>query len=257
MALAICLLGLVFFVACDQDEAKLAKIEVSLVDDPALYDAVLIDIKDVQVNISSEDSSSGWQSLNGTTPGIYDLLQLTNGVEAFMGDIELAEGRLGQIRLILGDQNSVVVEGDTKELKVPSGSQSGLKVKVNEDIEGGTSYKLIVDFDAGKSVVKAGNSGKFILKPVLRASLEVNSGSISGVICPDSIGTVVYGIMGADTASTYPDENGNFVLWGLPVGSYTVIAVPDSTSGYSSAIVDSVEVLAGEFTNVDTLKLTN
>ncbi|HAZ25659.1 MAG TPA: hypothetical protein DCY95_14560, partial [Algoriphagus sp.] len=68
-------------------------------------------------------------------------------------------------------------------LKTPSAQQNGLKIKVNQPIEGGQSYNLVIDFDVAKSIVVAGNSGNIILKPVLRAYLEEAAG-ISGLVLP-------------------------------------------------------------------------
>ena len=58
--------------------------------------------------------------------------------------------------------------GEKIALKTPSGQESGLKVQVHQEVTGGILYRLTLDFDAGRSIVKAGNSGKYLLKPVLR-----------------------------------------------------------------------------------------
>ena len=75
------------------------KIKVSLVDAPADYESVLIDVVDVKIN------NGGWESLEGVENKVYDILKLTNGEEVILGEIELPEGQLQEIRLILGDNN--------------------------------------------------------------------------------------------------------------------------------------------------------
>jgi len=245
-----------FIISCSSDEdAGSARIQVALVDAPADYEAVYIDIDDVQVNVGNdEEDESGWQSLDDAQPGIYDLLKLTNGEEAFLGEIELPAGQLGQVRLILGDSNSLITEGSETELKVPSGSQSGLKLNVGENIEAGLTYKLVIDFDAAKSVVKAGNSGRYNLKPVLRASFEAQTGAIAGVVSPAE--GIVYGIIGDDSISTYPDiETGEFLIRALEAGTYDVVAVPGSDTELDTVTVENVLVEIGIVTEVDTLKL--
>jgi hypothetical protein len=254
------ILSLVFFTNCgdDDNEAGTAKISVALIDAPADFEFVIIDVQDIQVNVSSdENDENGWQSLEEAQPGAYDLLLLTNGEEAFMGEIELPEGKLGQVRLILGDVNSLGVAGDTVALTVPSGSQSGLKINVNADIVSGVTYKLVIDFDAAMSVVKAGNSGQYNLKPVVRANMEAQTGAIQGVVAPAEIPSVVYAVAGQDSTSSYPDENGEFLIRALPAGTYDVVGVPTASDSLSTALISGVSVVMGEVTDIDSLIFTN
>lgn len=258
-------LGLILVVisACSEDDNNMAKIQVTLVDAPADYEEVLIDIQEVNINVGDEEG--GWQSLENAETGIFDILKLTNGEEAFLGEIELPAGNLSQIRLVLGDQNSLTIDGESTDLKVPSGSQSGLKVKVNTSIEAGVTYKLVLDFDASKSIVKAGNSGKYNLKPVIRAKMEAQTGAIKGIVASEldgvistnSIKAVVYAISGSDSISTYPGNDGQFLIRALEAGTYQVVAVPDSASNLTPVIENNVEVKTGEITSLDTLKFLN
>lgn len=239
----------------DNDEKKEpATIQVALIDAPGDYESVMIDIQDIQVNVSADDSDeNGWQSLEGGQPGIYDLLLLTNGQEAFLGTIELPEGQLGQVRLILGESNEVTVDGTTHALTIPSGSQSGLKLNVQQSILAGITYKLLLDFDAAKSIVSAGNSGKYNLKPVIRASFEAQTGAISGVIDPAEVASVAYALIGSDSVSTYPDETGEFLIRALDPGIYDVVAIP-AVDSIGSVTVTGLEVVAGLVTSADTLR---
>lgn len=250
------LLSIVNFSNCN-DNNSTAKIQVALVDAPADYESVKIDIQDVQINISSEvNDESGWQSLESAEPGIYDLLLLTNGEEQFLGEIELPEGKLGQVRLILGDGNVLTVDGQETQLTVPSGSQSGLKINVDADVQEGITYKLILDFDAAKSVVKAGNSGKYNLKPVIRAEMEATTGAINGTISPAETATVVYAITGEDSVSSYPDEEGEFLIRTLESGTYTVSAVPAQESGFTTVDVEDIVVTIGETAEAGAIEFT-
>ena len=245
--------GAVF--SCSDSDSETAKIQVALVDTPADYDKVLIDIQDVQINVSSDATDeNGWQSLEGMEAKLYDLLLLTNGEEALLGEIELPEGQLGQIRLILGEANQLVIDDEEINLTVPSGSQSGLKLNVGADISAGITYKLVVDFDAAKSVVKSGNSGKYNLKPVIRAEMDAQTGAIEGVVSPADISAVVYAVAGDDSVSTYPDENGDFLIRALQEGTYDVVAIPANEENFEKISNEGVDVIVGEVTPLDTLK---
>lgn len=240
-----------FLSSCESNEAGTARIQISLVDAPAAYDAVNIEILEVKINSASD--TSGWASLESAETGIFDVLKLTNGEEAFLGEVELPEGQLGQVRLVLGSNNSLVIDGETYELKVPSGSQSGLKLNINAEIVAGFTYKLILDFDAAKSVVKAGNSGRYNLKPVIRASMEAQTGAIAGVVSPAEAEVVVFAISETDTISSFADETGAFLVRALEAGTYDLSVVPADTSLYQVAIVENILVEVGVKTELDSL----
>ncbi|SNS70373.1 protein of unknown function [Ekhidna lutea] len=249
----------------DMVERGTASMQVSLIDDPAQYDAVLIDVQGLSYKIETDTSETAEDNKEGSwntvdiEPRVYDILELNNGEEALLADTDIPEGELKEIRLILGDQNQVVIENDTLDLTIPSGSSSGLKLKVDADIEANESYKLTLDFDAAKSIHETGN-GKFILKPVIRVFLEETDesefGSISGVVSPDSISSVVYVIEpdDEDTVSTIPEADGSFLVTMLEADSYHVIAIPAEDSGFNAASKEGVVVVAGETTELDTLK---
>lgn len=256
-ALAIYAVLIIVIASCGDDNTETARVQVALVDAPAAYDQVLVSVEDVQINVSSDgNDENGWQSLDEVEAKTYDLLTLTNGEEAFLGEIELGEGQLGQIRLILGDVNQLVMEGNTVDLTVPSGSETGLKLNVNAEILAGVTYKLVLDFDAAKSVVKAGNSGMYNLKPVIRAQMEALTGAIEGVVSPIDTDAVVYAIQGSDSVSTYPDENGEYLIRALLEGTYDVVAVPENEN-LTKATIEDVSVTIGEVNQIDTLEMSN
>ncbi len=241
-----CLLTVSIFSACESDDNKMAKIRVSLVDAPADYESVLINVVNVEVKTDT------WQFLDGVEKKVYDILKLTNGEEALLGEIELPEGELNEIRLILGDNNQLVIEGETIDLDTPSASQSGLKIKLNEMLEAGVTYELVLDFDAAKSIVKAGNSGKYILKPVIRAHMEAQTGAIKGMITPIDTDCVVYAIVGTDSISTYPSEEGKFLIRALEATTYRVVAIPSLESGLDEVAKEDVDVSVGEVIDAGT-----
>lgn len=237
-----------------------ARLSVKLVDEPGDYEHVFVEVVDVMVKYDgeSDDDENGWQSIGIINPGVYDLLELTGGVSLELVDNEEIEaGLLKQIRLVLGDDNSVVLEGETepRHLNTPSAQQSGLKIMVNQEIVAGLNYDFILDFDADESIVMAGNSGNINLKPVLRASLEVNSGSLSGTVLPADVVVAVEATNGIETASTLTDDSGNFQILGLSPGVYTVTITPDNDSMLNAVIIEDVEIVIGETTNLGTITL--
>jgi hypothetical protein len=243
-----------FFAACQSDDEKNARVEVWLTDAPGDYDKLNINIQDVQVHREATDDGSGWISLD-VQKGTYDLLKLTNGLDTLLGDIELPAGRISQIRLVLGNNNTVTIDGQEHALNTPSAQQSGLKLQVQQSLTEGVTYKILLDFDVARSVVQTGN-GKFNLKPVIRTIVEATSGAIKGVVDPKESNPAVYAINGQDTlGTTYPDSVGHFLLRGIPSGSYSIHFIP--ASGFEPVIKESVTVQTGVVTDLGTIQISN
>lgn len=163
------ILGMVLLVACSDDDNDLSGngiINIRLTDAPGDYEAVLVDLQGLRVNMSTDTTEGSWIDLELDTVGQIDLLMFTDGKSIHLSEDTLEAGYLSQMRMILGDNNQIVVDGDTLELETPSAQQSGLKFNVKEDIEANQTFSMLIDFDAEKSVVEKGN-GSYLLKPVI------------------------------------------------------------------------------------------
>lgn len=234
-------------------------IRFNLTDAPADYDSVIIDIQEIRVHIGDEDdpndSVSGWYDLDSISAGKYDLLLLSNGLDTLLALDSVPSGKLGQIRLILGPDNYVVVSGVKEPLKTPSAQQSGLKLKVNYDLQAGLQYEFWLDFDADKSIVKKGNGG-YNLKPVIRVFTKNSTGSIEGYIYPSNASSSIYSYnaAGNDTVFTQADStSGYFLLLGLDPDTYTLDV--KALGAFSDTTLSNVNVSTGVITDVDTLRL--
>ena len=264
------LLVIPFLFSCDNKTSDINKdaptISIRLVDAPGDYEAVNIEIVDVMIKMDNDNSDdNGWISLEANNETV-NLLDFTGGFSKVLVErFPIPVGTLSQMRLVLGDGNSIVIKNDNDEneefeLKTPSAQQSGLKLKVNALIEEGFTYDFILDFDVEKSIVRAGNSGNIILKPVLYVTAEASSGIIEGTVSPTdvpSMASVLVDDKGTPEidddfiVSAYTDENGAFALWGVPAGTYEVVVTPlDETSIYTSGSVTDITVVNGEITMI-------
>src|SRR5215203_103241 len=123
------------FFACSKEnsESGNASFKVLLTDNPALYDSVNIDIREVRISFNDDTSGTnpGWMTMN-TNAGVYNLLALQNGVDTLLAttNAPTPSNTLKQIRLVLGPDNTVVVAGVEYPLTVPSGAESGLKINL-------------------------------------------------------------------------------------------------------------------------------
>lgn len=237
--------------ACSSDEQN-AKIEVWLTDAPGDYQEVNVEIIGVEVHVGDEETSSGWRSLD-VDGGVYNLLELTNGLDTLLGELELPGGKISQLRLKLGDDNSIKVGDEVHDLTTPSAQQSGLKLQINQVLQEGITYKILLDFDVARSIVHTG-SDKYILKPVIRTITEATDGAIKGIVVPKESTPAIYAIMGTDTlATTFSDSTGGFLIRGLDAGTYTVSIEPDST--YVGLQKTDVSVSLGVVTDLGTIEV--
>lgn len=240
------------------------------------YKAVYVTVQEVQVH-KSGDGEDSWKTV-GTPNKTYDLLKLVNGVRESLGLADLEAGHYTQMRLILSDTpddgvnllshahpfaNYVIDSDDLEhELKVPSGFQTGIKIVQGFDINENSTTELILDFDASASVVIAGNSGQYLLKPTIKVLDTKDASIISGTVTASSddgavegalVSAQIYDGSAADAkdavviqAATVSDADGHYSLF-LSPGTYNLVAYKE---GYQASVV-RITVAAGETASQD------
>lgn len=184
-------------------------VSVLLTDAPGDYEAVYVTIDEILVhkagvddlNVTDDDLNVTIADLNVTDDNsswitvaephkTYDLLTLQNGITELLGERNISTGRYTQMRLVLGsedDNGSTVADGydshpfanyivflaggGVSELNIPS---NVFKTNHNFEIMQGESYRMLIDFDANQSINQAGNSGQWILNPVIGISTTID-----------------------------------------------------------------------------------
>jgi hypothetical protein len=262
----------------ETSDSPMGTLSVSLTDSPACgYDNVWITVEKVRVHRSGTagEDDAGWvdiplpqvQPLTPPQPLRVDLLTLTNGALVSLGRVQLPAGSYTQMRLVLAPNttsepyaNAVMpTGGGIVALKTPSAQQSGLKMNVHMTVEAGQEADFAIDFDACKSIVKAGNSGNILLKPVLSVLpiLSTAGQRIQGWLDPALLAsgtTVSVQAAGQPVRATPPvrDAGGNlgFVLYPVPPGTYDLVV---TAPGRSMAIVSGVPSNASVSTTVNSV----
>lgn len=273
LSLIIAIATFIGFQSCSDDkDSSTARVQLKLIDTPGDYLEVNVEIIDILYN-SSEDEE-GWTSFTPESgyPIKTDLTELIAGNSLLLTDEVIPAGMLKQIRLVLSDNNTLVIEGDmpnetiSTHLDTPSASQSGLKLKLDTELEPGFSYSFILDWDVQRSIVKAGNSGKYILKPVIRVNAEVNSGSIKGKVIGEILedeidGPVplkdvtvnIYNTSDMYVTESLTNENGVFIIQGLAEGDYKIKIEHNSYVEYESE--SAISITAGSTIDSGTIEL--
>ncbi len=210
-------------------------LRLAMTDAPACgYEHVYVTVTKIRVHQSASATGAageaGWAELL-IPPQRIDLLSLNNGVLQELGSLPLPAGSYQQIRLVLSDgamANALVTSGSNTEiaLNTPSAQQSGYKLQAHFDVAAGQVVDMVLDFDACKSIVRAGNSGRYNLKPVVSVIQRVTT-AIEGYVNPAIAAKVVVSTRDPDNQlrATVPNATtGKFTLAYLPENtSYTVV----------------------------------
>lgn len=230
----------VMFTACDvnDDDGSSGTMRVSLTDAPGDFAAVNIQIEQVLVKSTDSDSDAdgvddtegmddeelendGWEVIFNDSITV-NLLDYQNGELLNLGETTVEAGMYEEIRIVLGDNNTVeLLGGTTFDLTTPSAQTSGYKLMINSKVEAGEVTDLVIDFDASQSITITGND-RYILNPVLRTVEADEKATISGTVSPVEINAWIYTIADGDTVSTQPNAEGDFTLYGLEEGTYDV-----------------------------------
>ncbi len=196
----------------------------------ALADAPLPSTSAVNVTIDKVEANvdGQWQQINTSTPAFNgNLLDLAKTTSP-LGTTTLPTGHYTQVRLFISSATITDANG-THDITIPSGAQTGLKVLVDYNINSGDVTNVLLDFDVNHSVVQQGN-GSFTLKPVIRGSVQVLSGTVTGTVVdangPVQGATVTLTPTGQAPSSTDPSvltlSDGTFKVWGVMPGTYDI-----------------------------------
>ena len=113
----------------------------------------------------------------------YNLLELTGGNFALLGNFTLPAGDYTQIRFMLDIPENgphptnpgcyvEFADNSTEPLFAPSGGQTGYKAIGQFEVTANGTVEVIADFDVRKAVIVAGSS--YILKPTIKLIVLVN-----------------------------------------------------------------------------------
>lgn len=175
LAAGLVIAGLFGLSACDMigssDSTGDARVRVLLVDEPFPFDLVAeanVTISNVQLIRDDEHYIVMDEERE------FNLLELQDGVSALLGEVDVSAGTYSQARLIVEDASIVLNDETTFDLIVPSGSETGIKVLLNDiEFEEGQEITLTLDFDVSQSFIVQGNPltaagiDGFIFTPVI------------------------------------------------------------------------------------------
>lgn len=218
-----------------------AKLSVYLTDASAHYDSVIIVFSEISAHIDSQ-----WVHVT-QNPMRVNLLDWSNGETLLLGSADVPAGKYTQIRLMI-DSAFVGIHGMLYKMDVPGGAQTGLKFGPQFTIADGSTYKMVIDFDASRSIVVKGSMHHphgYSLKPHIRITAMAVTGSVSGKVLNPKDLPKAYAIAGIDTITTsiVDTTSGLFKLAFLPENAYT-ISIKDTLGKVFTQ--DNVHIIVGQ-----------
>lgn len=186
LAATVAMTALVAACGGGSDSSATGKVSVDLTDAPAT------EFTDVTISFTGmalKPADGQWIEFHFNEPKTWNLLDLSGGLSApLITDEEVPAGIYTELRLFIDTDNSYVVDVSNPDyqatLAVPSGEQSGLKLKGEFNVAADSSTAVTVDFDARKSIVdpQGVSLADYLLKPSLRLIDNLNVGSIAGSV---------------------------------------------------------------------------
>jgi hypothetical protein len=209
---AFSLVALCAIMACEDGmiSTPTSRLTVLLTDAPGDFESAVVTISKIYLQGSTADDPENGRVILLDEPVTTDLLTLSNDVADLVEGTSVAAGTYGQLRFVIdGAYIEVETETGTKvyatpgyaaapaqvngELMCPSCAQSGIKVNFAGGLQLDESTEtILVDFDVAETFGKeAGNSGRWVMRPSLKAtsveaaaSVSVSLGLGSGVVLP-------------------------------------------------------------------------
>jgi hypothetical protein len=189
--LASCLLLALGLIGCGTE----SRVTVKLTDAPGDMKAAVVTIKEVYLQ------GEGGRVTLRDTPATTNLVSLANDTTDLVKDALVPEGSYSEMRFVIDGAYIEVEQEDGStliyatspdyaglpegaqvagQLHMPSFGSSGLKVKWEGSIDvTGEQKVLLVDFDVAQSFGhEAGNSGRWVMHPVIKGADITFSGSV-------------------------------------------------------------------------------
>jgi len=241
--------------ACSEtkDNAGDGRLVIKMTDDPfdiSGIESATVTITKVEIKKVGDGISDGspWMILSEEIVTL-DMIDLRNGVTETLLDLEIPAGEYDQVRLYVGEAGLKLKDNeDPYTVKVPSGSQTGIKIHISPflEVSDGLTAELLLDMDLSRSFILRGNmrnNNGFIFKPVIRAANMTSAGRIQGIVT-DTVDAAIRDAMvwlEQDTvvATAFADSLGYYAIIGVPAGTYSVTAAKEGydTLSYQGIII--------------------
>jgi hypothetical protein len=254
-----------------------SQVSLYMMDGPTSFAKVLIDIRQVTVEIDTATTQSApdeddqwddnycgfhrtssnksviWDTLN-ITPGVYDLLSLRNGTDTLLASGLYTTGKIIKIRITLGSDNTVYTDSTTYYPLVVFGPNPYFTINVaRTDVNDVTNnqFEMWLDFNLQRSVFFW--NGEFLLNPFITVFNDKVTAKVEGIVLPPGAGAAVIGISGTDTIYAVPFYNGQYEFRNVPAGTWSFDF--KGTNGFQDTTIANIQVDSMKTVKLPTITL--
>ncbi|GMQ30047.1 hypothetical protein Aconfl_26900 [Algoriphagus confluentis] len=239
------------------DESPKALVNIFLVDAPAQWDSVVVELQGVEIELVI----SGREGQIETVFLPYEPGNKQVNVSLLVGgDIlpisrrEFQIGNITKATLRLGTNNLLYLGERAYPLRLPNG-QTDFPGDLSISMEPGISYDIIVDFDLEKSIqVTQSDPLTFSFQPTLDIKSGIGQGTVQGSVSPTTLKPAIYAIRDFDSLSTHMNPSGTYVFR-LDPGTYSIYVDPKDAS-YLPDTLQNIQVREGQRTNAERITLS-
>ncbi len=244
--------------SCDNaDSSPRALLNVILVDSPAAWDSVFVEIEGVDVEVMAGGRQTDIQKFfleYKSGDKRIKVSELVGGEALLLGRNELPVGTLIKATVRLGRNHSMFFNQNRFTLPLADPDQLEIQLETDINLEAGISYDLILDLDLEKSILlKTASPPSYEISPTFYALSGVGQGSIQGTVAPTGLNPAIYLINEEDSISTHTNTSGAFLIR-IREGNYSIYIDPKDETYADTAF--SVKVSQREVTNLDRITLS-
>lgn len=254
-----------------------SQLSISMMDGPVAFTKVLIDIRQVAVQIDTamkqtdpdnddewdegycgwhrdkNNKSVIWDTLN-IKPGVYDLLALRNGTDTILGTGTFPSGKILKVKITLGSDNTIFTDSATSYPLEVFGPVPYFTVNVRRENISSISnndFKLWLDFNLSRSIFFW--NGTFLLKPYITVFNDVFMAKVQGRVVPEHASPLVTAYSGSDTLYAIPNEDGKYQFRGVAAGTWSLNF--KGHNGYHDTTITGIVVDSMKVVNVPAVTL--
>lgn len=208
------------------------------------FDSLEVTITKIGVHRSGNGSGGGgeWieRKLNGTTA---DLTELQGANATLLDSFDVPSGEYDKVFVYVSAVNGTLTDGSSANVKLPSGK---LQLTKPFTLSANSSVEFVFDI----TVVKAGNSGKYILKPVVGQSGTSDEVEIDKQDDEKDANESDANETDADDETETADLNATFV-GNVTTGANATVSVTQNGSAVANATVVVEQEIDGNETTVE------
>ncbi len=165
---------LMFNCADDNSSEQISAKEIKVYMTDCPFDAEEVNVEIWNVRLEHDDGESTY--LN-TASGVYNLLDFQNGVDFLLASGLAAVSDLKNIYFELGQNNTIVIDGETFPLVLQGDNEVKVKFELGNILG---DMEFLVEFYACNSIIES--NGEYFLKPVIKFKGERKDGQGNGDI---------------------------------------------------------------------------